>query len=288
MGAQHYELNAVAIQQFHDMFINKLQQKEHKLANTYQLITGVVGDAYKWPTAGVVDMHTRLGGPLSKIENTNVPYDRVTTTFQEWVLKLSTDKIFTQSEVNANELNNFVQQHQMAIHRRQDQFIIDALVASGTSNVIVDNGTNLTLAKLREAKKLAVKNNWPTGVTYNIAIYADQLESLLGEERVTSSDYAAVKALVRGEIDTFMGFKFHLFGDMTTGGLPVTGNIRKNFAWYNDAVGFVYSVMPQAKVFPLNDDLYVPTTSYMKAGADVLLPEGVIEIHCDETTPEEA
>jgi len=283
MGAQKYELNAVAVQQFHDMFINKLQQKNHKLAGTTQIVNGVVGDAYKWPFAASVDMHERIGGPLSKIENTNVDYSRVTTTFDEWVLKLSTDKIFTQSEVNANELNNFVKQHQTAIHRRQDQFIIDGLAASSTTNTIADGGTNLTVAKLREAKKITVEENWPEDVTYHIAIGASQLDSLLSQTEVTSSDYNTVKALVRGDIDTFLGFKFHLFGKLSTGGLPKTGDIRKVFAWFGDAVGLVYSVMPRAQVFPLNDDLYVPTTSYMKAGCSTLLPEGVIEIDCDET-----
>lgn len=37
---------------------------------------------------------------------------------------------------------------------------------------------------------------------------ADFLDALLGVTQVTSSDYAAVKALVRGEIDSFMGFRF--------------------------------------------------------------------------------
>ena len=35
-----------------------------------------------------------------------------------------------------------------------------------------------------------------------------QLEDLLGVTQITSSDYAAVKALVAGEIDSFLGFKF--------------------------------------------------------------------------------
>jgi hypothetical protein len=33
--------------------------------------------------------------------------------------------------------------------------------------------------------------------------------ALLGQTEVTNQNYAAVKALVQGEIDTFMGFKFH-------------------------------------------------------------------------------
>jgi hypothetical protein len=41
-----------------------------------------------------------------------------------------------------------------------------------------------------------------------IVVNAKMLEALLGETEVTSSDFASVKALVQGEINTFMGFNF--------------------------------------------------------------------------------
>jgi hypothetical protein len=34
------------------------------------------------------------------------------------------------------------------------------------------------------------------------------MSDLLALEKITSADYATVKALVQGAIDTFMGFKF--------------------------------------------------------------------------------
>jgi hypothetical protein len=39
-----------------------------------------------------------------------------------------------------------------------------------------------------------------------------QLSDLLAVEEVTSSDYNAVKTLVAGQIDTFLGFKFIKMG----------------------------------------------------------------------------
>ena len=35
-----------------------------------------------------------------------------------------------------------------------------------------------------------------------------RIEALLGDTSVTSSDFNTVKALVQGDVDTFMGFKF--------------------------------------------------------------------------------
>lgn len=45
------------------------------------------------------------------------------------------------------------------------------------------------------------------GMRY-IVITAGQLRSLLGQTQVTSADYNSIKALVQGEIDTYLGFKF--------------------------------------------------------------------------------
>ena len=45
---------------------------------------------------------------------------------------------------------------------------------------------------------------------------------LLGDEKATNADYAAVKALVNGQINSFMGFQFYV-----TNRLPKTGDDRK-------------------------------------------------------------
>lgn len=68
-----------------------------------------------------------------------------------------------------------------------------------------DNGLNV--AKLRRAKKNLDANHVPPGDRFLIC-NAAQMESLLGTTLVTSADYNSVKALVQGDVDTFMGFKF--------------------------------------------------------------------------------
>lgn len=282
MAAEQYELNVVAIEQFHDLFITDLQQRQHKLAGTTLLRTGIVGKSYQWPLADSVDMRERTGGPLSNIPNTNVDYGTVITVFKEWDLKLSTD-IFTQAEVNVSELASFSKQHADAQRRRQDQMILDALDASTTSLVIDADSTNMTFKKLKHAAKLARKNNWPEG-TWHVAMHASQWDSLLDETKVTSSDYNTQRVLNEGSISGYLGFTFHIFGDLTTGGLPLDGNdIRTCFAWHENYVGAVYSINPTVRIFPMNEDLVVPTTSWFKGGADVLRQDAVIKIKCDES-----
>jgi hypothetical protein len=71
-------------------------------------------------------------------------------------------------------------------------------------------GTNvgLTVEKLREARRLLKAANVDMTDPMHIAMTAKQKDNLLGTTQVTSSDYNTVKALVQGDVDTFMGFKF--------------------------------------------------------------------------------
>ena len=39
--------------------------------------------------------------------------------------------------------------------------------------------------------------------------------------KAISGDFASIKALVSGEINTFLGFRFYVLGDRDEGGLPL-------------------------------------------------------------------
>jgi hypothetical protein len=67
--------------------------------------------------------------------------------------------------------------------------------------------TGLNVGKLRAAKQILDANEAEDGDRFCI-INAKQLQNLLGETETTSSDFATVKALVSGEIDSFLGFRF--------------------------------------------------------------------------------
>ena len=85
------------------------------------------------------------------------------------------------------------------------------------ANVIPLNATGLTVAKLRLARKrlkqnrialLGARSTSGRGEQPYIACTAKHKDDLLGETQTTSSDFAAVKALVDGEVNRFMGFEF--------------------------------------------------------------------------------
>jgi hypothetical protein len=86
-------------------------------------------------------------------------------------------------------------------------------LGSGQQIIDEDTGTansDLIVAKLRAAKKRLMKNNVDLQAESPICIHDGQAltDGLLSETSVTSSDYNTVKALVNGEVNTFMGFKF--------------------------------------------------------------------------------
>lgn len=162
---------------------------------------------------------------------------------QRWVfptdynLSLPVDKEDELRMLNS-PLSPYAEAMRTAAARKIDDILIDAFDGTsktgengGTSTsfdsnneIAVDNGaaaaTGLNVSKLRAARKQLLENHVDLSMEpAYIAVTAQQIDDLLGETEVTSSDYNTVKALVAGDVDTFMGFKF-----IQTEGLDVDGN----------------------------------------------------------------
>lgn len=131
----------------------------------------------------------------------------------------------------------------------------------------------------------------------HIAITAKQLENLLGQTQVTSSDYAAVKALVKGEVDTFMGFNFVRLEKLKTVGAgvvasPTTGEVgtgssttgfRSCLAWVTDGILLSTGEDFVTKMSERDDKGYaMQVYARMSIGATRMEEPKVIEIMCKE------
>ena len=115
-----------------------------------------------------------------------------------------------------------------ALGRAMDEVIIAAALGtaitgrdgSGTATLANANkvscfdgstttGVGLNVPTLRKVRKLFKSNEAVKDNEKIIFIFAaEQADNLLGSTQATSSDYAAIKALVDGEINYFMGFEF--------------------------------------------------------------------------------
>lgn len=120
--------------------------------------------------------------------------------------------------------STFMQAKVAAANRQTDDLIIAALggtaytgkTGTGTAtlasaNKVVYNygtgGTGLSKAKIVHTKKILDSFEVEKTDRY-FAHTAAQLEDLLNTTEVTSSDYNVVKALVQGELNTWLGFSF--------------------------------------------------------------------------------
>lgn len=100
-----------------------------------------------------------------------------------------------------------------------------------TANKIAHGSVGMTVAKLTSAKQLLDAAEVDADIPRYCVCNAQAIADLLALEKVTSSDYMTIKALVQGEIDTFLGFKF-----ITTELLTVSSSDRTCLAFAQDGV----------------------------------------------------
>lgn len=145
--------------------------------------------------------------------------------------------------------------------------------------------SNLTVAKLRAVmQKFQEKEAWnDDSIAFDdklcIAVTSSQIMSLLREKEVSSYDFNSVKALVAGDIDTFMGFKF-----IRMQRLPKVGNVRTNLAWVKSKAQF--GIWDDFKVkLSIREDMddALQVRARFACGATRLQEEGFVKILCDET-----
>ena len=179
-----------------------------------------------------------------------------------------------------------------AMGRTMDDVIIAAATGnafggvSGGSTIALPAGqkiahgsTGLTIAKLISAKEKLDAANVDPDEARTIVCSAKQISDLLGTTQITSADFNSVKALVQGDIDTFMGFKF-----IRSERLGLDGNNnRQVLAFTNTSMGLALGKDIQTKISERADKNY-STQVYlcMTIGATRVEDEKVIEIACTE------
>ncbi|MGB8274855.1 MAG: phage capsid protein [Alphaproteobacteria bacterium] len=136
--------------------------------------------------------------------------------------------------------------------------------------------SGLTLAKLLSAKEIldGVEND-PDEERY-IGLAAKDVTSLLNTTEIKSADYNTVKALVAGQIDTFLGFKFIRSQRL---GTVVGGSDRAVLAWRKTGLLLAVGQEPQARISERPDKGYTTQVYYsMSIGATRMEEEAVVEI----------
>jgi len=270
-----------AFVQLFDAEVKQAYQGARKLAGVTRERNNVEGSVVKFPKIGKGVATVRV--PQTDVTPLNVTYSQVSATMSDYIAAEYSD-IFHQAKVNFDERRELVQVVGNAIGRRMDQLVIDALnAASSPSTVGTDiggSGTNLNLAKLLAAKKSLDANNVPAEGRCML-IHANGLSALLDETELTSSDFATVKALSQGEIDTFLGFKFIMLGDRDEGGLPLPFHAHQ-LCLHRDAVGLGISMSQKSEINYVPEKTSFLVSSMFSAGAIAIDDEGIVKISSTE------
>ena len=179
-----------------------------------------------------------------------------------------------------------------AMGRAMDDAIIAAAVGnalagvSGGTTVSLPAGqkvavasSGLSVTKLISAKEIIDAADVDPDEERYLICSAKQISDLLALTQITSSDYNSVKALVQGQIDTFMGFKFIRSERL---GLDGSSN-RQVLAFTKSAMGLAVGKDMSTKISERADKNYATQVFLsMTIGATRVEDEKVVEIACQE------
>lgn len=190
-----------------------------------------------------------------------------------------------------------------AMGRSMDEVLTDAALGiaytgeNGTdpvvlppSQIIAPDNVGFTFDKLRNIKTIFDGNDVPAEDRF-IILTAQQLEDLLGETKVTSSDYASAKALQSGELREFMGFKFIQVNGLRFDGTKIISSetddddniLRHCFAFQKDGLALGIGEDIIGKISERNDKCHATQVYFeMSIGAARMEEKRVVRIDCLE------
>jgi hypothetical protein len=291
--------------EFSENWQHLVQQADSRLKDKVNLVT-VRGKEKTFNQIGKVE-----GRKITTRNGKTIPQNHPLA--KRWLRTEAWDCVYHEDEWDEQLLGDVsspasevITAHGNAYARSCDQTIIDAL--EGTAYVgptgvtpvevpssqkvpvnYVHGGTGansgLTLAKLIRAKSQFGKNEVTGQDTVAdeklfLIVSQQQLDDLLNNvNEVRSADFAAVKALVDGEVNNFMGFRFVRSEKLTLDG----SDIRTCIAYVQSGIAFASNDKNVRMSIrdDLNETLQIRTK--WRHGATRLEEERVVLIYCDES-----
>jgi len=184
-----------------------------------------------------------------------------------------------------------------AMGRAMDDALIEGFTATaytgeegGTATTFpsaqtIDISGTITIAYLIQCKETLDAAEVDESIPRYFMCSSNVLSDLLVIADVKSSDYNTVKALVKGEIDTFLGFKFIRSERLpldraTTGG---GSGDRSCFAWAADGMLLAIGQNPTGRISERDDKNYSTQVFYSQSiGVTRMEEVKVVELLCQE------
>jgi hypothetical protein len=272
-------LSAVAVTEF-DSMVKHAYANMGLLKNAVTLRNNVVGDTYKFRRMGKGLANQKASS--ADVVAMGVGHEFKTATLANWNAPEFTD-IFDAQDVNFDEKQELASTIAGALGRRCDQLVIDAMDASTPLTTAVPaGGTNLTIAKVNSAQVELRDQGVPNTELFAV-IEAGGLGGLLADEKATSSDYQAVKALVSGEINSLVGFQFIILETRTEGGLTEAANVVDSWFFQRPSVGLAIGIDMKTEINYVPEKTSWLTNGMLKAGSVVRDEGGLVKVQYDKT-----
>lgn len=287
------DVSTAFVKQFGSNIMMMAQQKGSRLRNSVLIKPGIVGEeAYidqLGKTSAVKRTTRHMDTPIIDPDHL-----RRKIFLFDWISNTLLDK---EDEIKMliDPQSSYAQNAVWALGRSIDSEILTAALATaytgkeGTTpvtfpagNIVAENGVGLTIGKLIEAKELLDLADVDEDEERFIAVTAHQISDLLGTTEVTSADYNVIKALVKGEVNTFMGFEFKR---VTASMLNVDANdLRKCICWAKNGLGLGIAADVKTRISERADKNYsTQVFASLGIGATRVDEDRVVEIDCDET-----
>lgn len=213
------------VEQFSSNIQLKLQQKGSRLRSAVMSGSHIGSQASPVDQFGAVPAN-KVTGRYNAMPHTDAPTDRRWVFPQDYDLNQLLDS-FDKLRLLIDPMSSYVTNAIYALGRAMDQEILNGLTGTNytgnngastatlASTQIVGvnqgaaSGTNLTVAKLREAKRILLTNEVDLDQDQIFcAINAKNHDSLLAEVQVISTEFNDKPVLVEGRVTRFLGIDF--------------------------------------------------------------------------------
>jgi hypothetical protein len=283
------EITTAFVEQYKSNVFHLAQQKGSRLRDAVRTET-VTGKSHFFERIGSVAAQKRTSRH-SDTPRMDTPHSRrkVTMDDYDWA-----DLIDNEDKVRMliSPQSEYAMAGAWAMGRAMDDAIISAAtgnafggVSGGTTvalpaaQKIAHGSAGLTLEKLIEAKEILDGNDVDPDEARYCIVTSKQMSNLLNITKVTSADYASVKSLVQGQIDTYLGFKF-----LRTERLGLDSNSdRQVLAFTQSGIGLAVGQDVNTRISERADKNYATQVFLsMTIGATRVEDEKVVEIACSE------
>lgn len=274
------QITVAMVEQYKSNVLMLAQQKGSKLRGTVrsEMVTGK--NAY-FERIGAVDMvdATSRHDDTPQIDTPHSRRRVSLTTSRFADLIDNADKVRTLIDPTSPYAMNAA----WAAGRKMDAVIVAALAGNAYAGVagattvalpsaqkVAAASAGLTIAKLRSAREILLGADVDLDMGATCIINPAGLTDLLSATEITSSDYNTVKALVQGQVDTFLGFKFVVSTQVTA---------LKAYCYAKNAAVLAVGSEPVVRISERADKNYSTQVFVeMDIGATRVEDEGVVEI----------